>query len=380
MKKILLFMLLFVNLQIVIKEYGFIFNAGADVMAQVMSAEPYTCYDRETGDVYPSNLPCKYDKPKYGTNVSSGGGSCGGSVEMVSSEEDDIDVPPVNVSGVKEVVVDGQKIEGKIISVGFQFEIPHVEAIGTRVKLPPIPNVPRYVPVHRLAAIMAALGYPDFSKFKNELERNGWHIADDEAKRLGLNLHDLTGLDAMLLKSDDGQSYVLVFAGTNIHSLADLVTDADQYFNGKAPQYDSALSLALKLNNLLADKNLTFVGHSLGGGLATLASLMTGRYAITFNPAALNNLMVSRVFMNRVLTGNKFDTSKIFNYVMQGENLQQVDPLQAINATPNTIAGFCIGERVNVTNYTGGDGHGIATMVDNLDPNRVVYEIISHRK
>ena len=81
------------------------FKAGADVMAQVMSTELYTCYDRETGDVYPSSLKCEYDKPKYGTKVNVVGGSCGGSVETVSSEEDDVEVPPVNVSEIKKVEV-----------------------------------------------------------------------------------------------------------------------------------------------------------------------------------------------------------------------------------------------------------------------------------
>ena len=40
MKKILLFMLLFVNLQIVIKVHTIMFKAGADVMAQHMYQEP----------------------------------------------------------------------------------------------------------------------------------------------------------------------------------------------------------------------------------------------------------------------------------------------------------------------------------------------------
>ncbi len=47
---------------------------------------------------------------------------------------------------------------------------------------------------------------------------------------------------------------------------------------------------------------------------------------------------------------------------------------------PNTHVGSYVGHRIDVTNYTNGSAHGIKNMVDNLDPNRVVYEIISHRK
>ena len=364
-------MLVFVNLQIVIKEHDFMFKAGADVMAQVMSTELYTCYDRETGDVYPSSLKCEYDKPKYGTKVNVVGGSCGGSVETVSSEEDDVEVPPVNVSEIKKVEVDGQKIKGKIIYINHQEEIPDFEAVPVRIKLPPIPNVPRYVPVHRLAAIMAALGYPDYKSFAQELKRNGWHIADDEAKRLGLNLHDLTGLDAMLLKSDDGQSYVLVFAGTEISQVGDVKADVYQAAIGYDEQYESARQLALKLNNFLADKNLTFVGHSLGGGLATFASMLTGRYAITFNPAALNLILLS------ALTVMGYDCSgeKVYNYIMKG------DPVSKANKwIPNTHVGSYVGHRIDVTNYTNGSAHGIKNMVDNFPEDGILYERREYRK
>ena len=36
------------------------------------------------------------------------------------------------------------------------------------------------------------------------------------------------------------------------------------------------------------NSELTFVGHSLGGGLATLASKLTGKDAIIFNPASIS--------------------------------------------------------------------------------------------
>ena len=60
------------------------------------------------------------------------------------------------------------------------------------------------------------------------------------------------------------------------------------------------------------DKELTFVGHSLGGGEAIASSMATGRAAITFNSAAVspftklfNGLGHSDVITNYRATGDK---------------------------------------------------------------------------
>ena len=41
--------------------------------------------------------------------------------------------------------------------------------------------------------------------------------------------------------------------------------------------------------------NLVFTGHSLGGGLASVAALATGRRAVTFNAAGVNPMTLSRL-------------------------------------------------------------------------------------
>lgn len=57
----------------------------------------------------------------------------------------------------------------------------------------------------------------------------------------------------------------------------------------RARQYDPAMDLAKKLAlTLPPGSNLNFTGHSLGGGLATLAALSTGAEATIFNSAALH--------------------------------------------------------------------------------------------
>ncbi len=363
-------MLLFVNLQIVIKEHGFIFNAGADVMAQHMQKEPGdNCFDPVYKFYYRSAFTnC------YNTVVLSSTSSGASSVEFVQEPSTDEETDDDSV--VKKTGTEGKKGEEKKEKIKTIEKDPpghgfFVELIPIKITLPPIPNVPKYVPVHRLAAIMAALGYSDYKTFAEELQAKGWNIADDEAKMLGLKLHDGSGLDAMLLKSDDGQSYVLVFAGTEISQVGDVEADVYQAVIGYDGQYESARQLALKLNNFFADKNLTFVGHSLGGGLATFASMLTGRYAITFNPAALNLTLLS------ALTVMGYDCSgeKVYNYIMKG------DPVSKANKwIPNTHVGSYVGHRIDVTNYTNGSAHGIKNMVDNFPEDGILYERREYRK
>lgn len=80
--------------------------------------------------------------------------------------------------------------------------------------------------------------------------------------------------------------YAYVFAGTN--SIEDGIEDISQVTLG-APQYNVAIDNARKLSNELKDSELTFVGHSLGGGLAAAASMVTGKAAITFNRASVSD-------------------------------------------------------------------------------------------
>ena len=79
--------------------------------------------------------------------------------------------------------------------------------------------------------------------------------------------------------------YAYVFAGTN--SIEDFIEDVSQVALG-APQYNMAIDNARKLSKELKNSELTFVGHSLGGGLAAAASMATGRAAITFNRTSVS--------------------------------------------------------------------------------------------
>lgn len=109
----------------------------------------------------------------------------------------------------------------------------------------------------------------------------------------------------------DGVTFtVIAFAGTN--NTIDWLTNAKQGAGLKDSQYDYAVNLAYAFNGA---KNLSFVGHSLGGGLASLAALVTDRYAITFNAAGLSDGTLSRYNVS-----NK-GTKKIDAFIIRGEVL-----------------------------------------------------------
>lgn len=91
-----------------------------------------------------------------------------------------------------------------------------------------------------------------------------------------------TGLQSNIYRYED--LYILSFAGTN--DLKDLYVNLRQGLGYYDPQYFQAVGLANLLVKCGANK-LICIGHSLGGGLATIAALVANSPAITFSPAGL---------------------------------------------------------------------------------------------
>jgi len=91
--------------------------------------------------------------------------------------------------------------------------------------------------------------------------------------------------------SNGGKEYCYAFAGTDfefsLNSFKDWKNNVENFLNGSAPQYAMAYKNAKALVVDYGLKNITFTGHSLGGGLASLAAEVTGKYAFTFNAAGL---------------------------------------------------------------------------------------------
>ena len=95
---------------------------------------------------------------------------------------------------------------------------------------------------------------------------------------------------AELYKNKITGEYTLAFRGTD--DLTDKVEDIKQAF-GLSRQYAKAKNLGELINQSGLDKkNITIVGHSLGGGLATVASLQSKCHAYTYNQAEVSPLTI----------------------------------------------------------------------------------------
>jgi len=95
------------------------------------------------------------------------------------------------------------------------------------------------------------------------------------------------GFDAELYHDWRNDRYVVAFRGTD-----NVGDDWDANFRQgrgeRARQYDLAVQLADKLQRAIPGTEVVFTGHSLGGGLASAASLQASSTATVFNAAALH--------------------------------------------------------------------------------------------
>lgn len=138
----------------------------------------------------------------------------------------------------------------------------------------------------------------DSYKEKESNNVNGW-------KTVKVYNDPETGFKAKLYEKQG--HFAFVTAGTDATSLKDWQNNVSQQFGLEAKQYEQSIAIARSLSK--EHDNLIFIGHSLGGGLASANSRATGCDAITFNASALNN---------RYNYGVK---SRIVSYISNGDIL-----------------------------------------------------------
>ena len=154
------------------------------------------------------------------------------------------------------------------------------------------------------AALMAKHVYGD-----NVRLAGGWHVSKTQHK---LNNPNNGFKSALYERTVDGVTeYTYATAGTE--NLKDIKEDALQLF-GNSSQYEESVQNARTLSQDFAGQELTFVGHSLGGGMAAANALATDRNAITFNPAAL-----TEVTRNNLDLPTSTTNGRILNVIVKGE-------------------------------------------------------------
>jgi hypothetical protein len=220
----------------------------------------------------------------------------------------------------------------------------------------------------------------------------GWQEANLKELGLSPSLFDdpKSGFQARLFKDANG-NYVLAFRGSN--SDADWVQNLGHNawtFDGE--QQGQAMTLAHRVKLAVAaadpDARLEFTGHSLGGGLASLAAISTGDHATTFNAAGVTNTSIRRA---EALRDGRQDTladvGAVFGDLWAGtagaalgnqhdgryDNLVTAyrtwdDPVTL--AQERTFASDAVGRQVTLIqpHAIGPDAHGIPALRDALGP------------
>jgi hypothetical protein len=116
-----------------------------------------------------------------------------------------------------------------------------------------------------------------------------------ELKKLGLKPENLTPADsefrAGVFKENGTGNYVVSYKGTTPTSFADWVQNGQQATTSTGDYYSRAKMIARNSTTMVGQggvESVKFVGHSLGGGLASAAAHATATPATTFNAAGLH--------------------------------------------------------------------------------------------
>lgn len=119
----------------------------------------------------------------------------------------------------------------------------------------------------------------------------GWEVSKRHVDGLVLTNKESGFKSGLFERTNDGVTeYAYVYAGTDFTSMEDWSNNYQQLF-GHSEQYSTAIRNAGLLRETLTEE-LTFVGHSLGGGLAAASAYATGGHAMTFNAAGVTSATV----------------------------------------------------------------------------------------
>lgn len=139
----------------------------------------------------------------------------------------------------------------------------------------------------------------------------------------------------------DGDQYVVAFRGSDPLQGTDWFQDGIQAAGLRTPQYESAIAVAQTIHGQLGD-NVVFTGHSLGGGLATVAAATTGAPAITFNSAGVHdNTMATAISAATGRPASAADVAAMRDQLESGQirayqvMLEPVTSLQVTTAAPD---------------------------------------------
>ncbi len=173
-----------------------------------------------------------------------------------------------------------------------------------------------------------------------------------------------TGFHAELYYNKVTDTYVISFRGTEGKDINDIKTDATiggnvlLDANIEIKQYELALQIAKMINNIPQKERdnlkIEVVGHSLGGGLASIVGLATGMDAKTFNAATVpDSFLKEKGLFDKVSNG---DVQNITAYHTSTDILTNIQNLGNASAIGISVD---IGNPATLTETAKAAGTGI---------------------
>ncbi len=148
-------------------------------------------------------------------------------------------------------------------------------------------------------------------------------LSDADLQQAGIDpasLSDDSGFQAAVYTDGDGRVAV-AFAGTDPTSIGDWINNAQQAVGLDSAQYNRAIDLGRQAVSAFGADNVVFTGHSLGGGLASAASLATGNPAVTFNAAGVGNETLDQLHLTREQANDQASGGLIRRYNVENDIL-----------------------------------------------------------
>ena len=131
--------------------------------------------------------------------------------------------------------------------------------------------------VEEAAAISKHIYDHDVNSTRPARTVSGWRLIDvwygDDSMKMGIYIR----------AGDNWESpseYVVAFRGTDLKNIRNLINDVQAYTGGESMDMWNARSKGVAFDKMKADYEITFVGHSKGGGEAIIAANATDRKSV----------------------------------------------------------------------------------------------------
>ncbi len=168
----------------------------------------------------------------------------------------------------------------------------------------------------------------------------GYHVANDkELAKLGLTPQMLedgrSNFRARVYVGQDGRT-VVAFRGSQTKE--DWKNDIQEGTGLNSEYYDRAIDIGQRIAR--SGQDVTFTGHSLGGGLASAAAVASGGQADTFNAAGINGDTVFQAKVANIAAGGQGKDVHVDAYYDSGDPLSK---FQDSNAFKGGLIGGVLG-------------------------------------